>query len=56
VAEIHKSYYYRQFAKTYVSCESPSQTFPARAGFFMELASATDIFHLKAGDILDLDI
>jgi uncharacterized GH25 family protein len=55
-AEIHKSYYSRQFAKTYVSCESPSETFPARAGLFMELAPATDIFHLKAGDTLDLDI
>jgi len=55
-AEIHKSYYSRQFAKTYVSCESPSETFPARAGLFMELAPATDIFHLKAGETLALDV
>ncbi len=55
-AEIHKSYYSRQFAKTYVRCEFPSVVFPARTGLFLELAPVEDIFHLRAGDTLDLDI
>jgi uncharacterized GH25 family protein len=54
--EIHKSYYSRQFAKTYVSCESPSNDFPARAGLFLELSPVEDIFGLKAGEILALDV
>jgi uncharacterized GH25 family protein len=54
--EIHKSYYSRQFAKAYVSCESPSNDFPARAGLFLELSPVEDIFGLKAGETLALDV
>ncbi|MCG8620336.1 MAG: DUF4198 domain-containing protein [Desulfobacterales bacterium] len=54
--EVHKSYFAKQYAKTYVNCERPSATFPARAGLALELVPRTDLFTLKPGDNLELDV
>ncbi|MCG8632807.1 MAG: DUF4198 domain-containing protein [Desulfobacterales bacterium] len=54
--EIHKSYFAKQYAKTYVACETPSKNFPARAGLALELVPVNDIFALKPGASLELDI
>lgn len=54
--EIKKSLYSKQFTKTYVVCETPSEKFPARIGQKLELVPSTDISKLKAGDTLELTI
>ena len=54
--EIHLSYYSKQFAKTYVSCETSSDPFPAAVGLDLELVPARDISTLKAGDTIELSV
>ncbi|MEH0021023.1 MAG: DUF4198 domain-containing protein [Desulfobacter sp.] len=55
-SQVHKSFFAKQYAKTYVNCETPSKTFPARTGLALELVPAKDIFTLKPGDDLELDV
>jgi uncharacterized GH25 family protein len=55
-AKIPKSLYSKQFSKTYVVCESPSEVFPARIGQKLELVPSQDISKLKAGDTLELKV
>jgi uncharacterized GH25 family protein len=52
--EISLSYYSKQYAKTYVRCESPSDPFPAAVGLDLELVPTRDISTIKAGDTLEL--
>lgn len=54
--EVKTSLYSRQYTKTYVLCESPSPTFPARIGLPLELVPANDISRLKSGEVLDLTV
>ena len=54
--EIKKSLYSKQFSKTYVVCETPSEKFPARIGQKLELVPSTDVSKLKAGDTLELQV
>ncbi len=54
--EIKKSLLSKQYAKTYVVCESPSPSFPARIGLPLELVPTQDVTRLKAGEILELKI
>lgn len=54
--EIKLSLYSRQYTKTYVVCDKPSVTFPARIGLSLELAPTKDISTLKAGDVLELKV
>ncbi len=54
--EMHLSYYSKQYAKTYVRCESSSDPFPAAVGLDLELVPARDISTLKAGDTLELSV
>lgn len=54
--EIIKSLYSRQYAKTYVVCGEPSQTFPARLGLELELVPTRDVSTLKPGDDLELRV
>ncbi len=53
---ISKSYYVKQYAKAYVNCGTSSEIFPASAGLALELIPIKDIFTLKSGDTLALDI
>jgi uncharacterized GH25 family protein len=55
-AKILKSLYSKQFTKTYVVCQKPSATFPARIGQRLELVPGRDITTLKAGDTLELKV
>ncbi|WP_035238532.1 DUF4198 domain-containing protein [Desulfobacter vibrioformis] len=50
------SYYSKQYAKTYVKCGIPKGPFPANLGLPLELIPATDIFGLKPGDTLELQV
>ena len=54
--EIKKSLFSKQYSKTYVVCENPSETFPARIGLGLELVPAKDITALKAGETLELKV
>ncbi|WDP92744.1 MAG: DUF4198 domain-containing protein [Desulfobacter sp.] len=54
--KVHKSYFAKQYAKTYVNCKTPSQEFPAAVGLPLELVPVKDIFTLKPGDPLELDV
>ncbi len=54
--EIHKSYYVKQYAKTYVNCGASSDIFPASAGLALELLPVKDLFTLKPGENLELDV
>ncbi len=54
--EVHKSYYAKQYAKTYVNCEQSSKQFPATAGLALELVPVKDLFTLKPGDTLNLEV
>jgi uncharacterized GH25 family protein len=53
---IEKSFYSKQFSKTYVVCEKPSEKFPARIGQKLELVPDRDTTTLKAGDTLELKV
>ena len=54
--EIKLSLYSRQYTKTYVVCDTPSATFPARIGLPLELSPTKDISTLKPGDVLELKV
>lgn len=54
--EIHTGLYSKQYTKTYVVCKTPSATPPARAGLALELVPTNEIFSLKPGDNLDLEV
>ncbi|PIE71369.1 MAG: hypothetical protein CSA22_03345 [Deltaproteobacteria bacterium] len=53
---IEKSLYSSQFTKTYVVCDTPSETFPAQVGLTLELVPQTDISTVKAGETLTLKV
>jgi uncharacterized GH25 family protein len=55
-AEILSSMRSSQWAKTYVFCETPSDSFPARVGLPLELVPATDLSRLKEGDSLSIQV
>jgi uncharacterized GH25 family protein len=52
--EISLSLFSKQYAKTYVRCETSSDPFPAAVGLELELVPTRDISSLKAGDTLEL--
>jgi uncharacterized GH25 family protein len=54
--EILSSLRSSQWAKAYVLCEKASGPFPARIGLPMELVPAADLFALKPGDQLELQV
>ncbi|KMY66258.1 hypothetical protein AAU61_17415 [Desulfocarbo indianensis] len=54
--EITTSLHSKQFTKTYVVCQAPSEKFPARIGQRLELVPTSDITQLKAGDTLELQV
>lgn len=54
--EVIKSLYSRQYAKTYVVCQTPSPNFPARIGLPLELVPARDISTLQPGEDLELRV
>jgi uncharacterized GH25 family protein len=54
--EISLSLFSKQYAKTYVRCETSSDPFPAAVGLELELVPAQDISSLKAGDTLELSV
>lgn len=53
---IEKSYYSKQYAKTYVNCDKFSGPMPPAAGLALELVPLKDIFTFKPGDTLELAI
>lgn len=55
-SEVTKSLYAKQYTKTYVVCETPSETFPAKIGLPLELVPEKDVATLKAGDTLSLKV
>jgi uncharacterized GH25 family protein len=55
-SEVIKSLYAKQYTKTYVVCEAPSETFPAKIGLPLELVPERDISTLKAGETLVLKV
>ena len=55
-AKIHISLYSKQYTKTYVVCDTPSATSPQKAGLALELIPANDIFSLKPGENLELNV
>lgn len=54
--KIHTSLYSKQYTKTYVVCNTPSAAPPQQAGLALELMPANNIFSLKPGDNLELNI
>jgi uncharacterized GH25 family protein len=54
--KIITSLYCNQYTKTYVVCDTPSPTFPARVGLALELVPTKDISTLKPGDTLELSV
>ena len=54
--EVKKSLYSKQYAKTYVVCQTASENFPARIGLPLELVPADDISVLKSGQDLELRV
>lgn len=56
LGRVIKSYYAKQYAKTYVKCEEPTGPFPARLGMPLELVPVQNIFELKPGNTLDLEV
>ncbi|MCK5231614.1 MAG: DUF4198 domain-containing protein [Desulfobulbaceae bacterium] len=54
--EIKKSLYSKQYAKTYVVCQTASENFPARIGLPLELVPTGDISALKPGEELKLKV
>lgn len=55
-SEIIKSYYAKQYAKSYVKCGDFKGPFPGFLGLPLELIPVNDIFSLKPGDTLDVDV
>jgi uncharacterized GH25 family protein len=53
---VEKSYYSKQYAKTYVNCGKFSGPMPPAAGLALELVPLKNIFTLKSGDNLALEI
>ena len=54
--EIITSLYSKQYAKTYVACDSPSKKEFQQAGLDLELVPLNDLFSLKPGDTLELEV
>ena len=54
--EVKKSLYSKQYTKTYVVCEEPSESFPGRIGLPLELVPEKDVTTLKAGERLRLKV
>ena len=55
-AEIKKSFFSKQYTKTYVVCGEASKKFPAKVGLDVELVPLSDITKLKEGDTLKLQV
>lgn len=55
-SEIMTSLRSSQWTKTYVVCEEPSPEFPAHLGMPLELVPASDVYGLKQGDVLKLQV
>lgn len=53
---IKTSLYSKQYAKAYVACGKPQKHVFKRAGLALELVPRTDLFAMKPGDTLELDI
>lgn len=56
LGEVIKSYYSKQYAKTYVKCGTPTGPFPANLGLPLELVPEQDLFALKPGTTLNLGV
>ena len=56
LGEVIKSYYSKQYAKTYVKCDTPTGPFPANLGLPLELVPVQNVFELKPGSTLELDV
>ncbi len=56
-AEVESSMRSSQWTKTYVTCEKPSENFPAVIGLPLELVAANEnFFALKEGDTIELQV
>ena len=55
-SEVIKSYYSKQYAKSYVKCATPSGPFPGNLGLPLELVPVKSLFDLKPGDTLEFDV
>ncbi len=53
---VEKSYYSKQYAKTYVNCGKSPEPMPPATGMALELMPVKDIFTLKPGDSLELEV
>jgi uncharacterized GH25 family protein len=53
---IEKSYYSKQYAKTYVNCGKSLGSMPPAAGLALELVPVNNLFTLTPGDNLELEI
>ena len=56
LGQVIKSYYAKQYAKTYVQCDMATGPFPANLGLPLELVPTQNLFELKPGSTLDLDV
>lgn len=56
LGRVVKSYYAKQYAKTYVKCQTPTGPFPANLGMPLELVPVQNLFELKPGNTLDLEV
>ncbi len=56
LGQVIKSYYSKQYAKTYVKCDTPTGPFPASLGLPLELVPKQNLFELKPGSTLELDV
>ena len=56
LGQVIKSYYSKQYAKTYVKCGTPTGPFPANLGLPLELVPVKNLFELKPGNTLELDV
>jgi uncharacterized GH25 family protein len=56
LGQVIKSYYSKQYAKTYVKCDTSTGPFPGNLGLPLELVPVQNLFELKPGNTLDLDV
>ncbi|WP_320045410.1 DUF4198 domain-containing protein [uncultured Desulfobacter sp.] len=56
LGQVIRSYYSKQYAKTYVRCDTPTEPFPANLGLPLELVPTQNLFDLKPGSTLALDV
>ncbi len=56
LGKVINSYYSKQYAKTYVKCGTPAGAFPANLGLPLELVPTGNLFDLKPGETLELNV